>query len=122
MMATTPVALTQMKSKRVRAIAISSVKRSPLAPEISTIAESGFPGFEADTWYGVVVPGRTPADIVKRVSADINQALKSADAQAQLAQEGAQVAGGTPEQFGAFIASELKRWTQIIRAAGIEAN
>jgi tripartite-type tricarboxylate transporter receptor subunit TctC len=122
MMATTPVALSQMKSKRVRAIAISSVKRSTLAAEIPTIAESGFPGFEADTWYGFIAPARVRAALVTRINADVNQSLKGSDVRAQFADQGAEVAGGSPGEFGAFIESELKRWTQVIRAAQIEAN
>jgi tripartite-type tricarboxylate transporter receptor subunit TctC len=122
MMATTPVALGQMKAKRVRALAISSLKRSILAPDIPTIAESGFPRFEADTWYGVIAPARIPAALSAKISADINQSLKGGDVRAQLAEQGAEVAGGTPEQFGAFIESELARWTRVIRAAHIEAN
>jgi tripartite-type tricarboxylate transporter receptor subunit TctC len=111
-----------MKAKRVRALAISSLKRSILAPDIPTIAESGFPRFEADTWYGVIAPARIPAALSAKISADINQSLKGGDVRAQLAEQGAEVAGGTPEQFGAFIESELARWTRVIRAAHIEAN
>jgi tripartite-type tricarboxylate transporter receptor subunit TctC len=122
MMATAPVALTQMKAKRVRAIAISSRKRSSLAPDIPTIAESGFPGFEADTWYGVVAPARTPEAIVVKINADINQLLKSRDLPTLFAEQGAERAGGTPQAFRAFAESEVKRWTQVIRNAGIEAN
>jgi tripartite-type tricarboxylate transporter receptor subunit TctC len=122
MMATTPVALTQMKAKRVRALAISSPKRSTLAPDIPTIAESGFPGFEADTWYGLIAPARIPGVLSGRINADANQALRASEVRAQFAEQGAEIAGGTPEEFGAFIKSELARWTQVIRAAGIEAN
>jgi tripartite-type tricarboxylate transporter receptor subunit TctC len=122
MMATAPVALTQMKAKRVRAIAISSRKRSSLAPDIPTIAESGFPGFEADTWYGVVAPARTPEPIVTKINGDINQLLKSRDLQTLFAEQGAEPAGGTPQAFRAFAESEVRRWTQVIRNAGIEAN
>ncbi|HKA43835.1 MAG TPA: tripartite tricarboxylate transporter substrate binding protein [Burkholderiales bacterium] len=122
MMATTPVAITQMKAGRVRAIAISSRKRSALAPDIPTIAESGFPGFESDTWYGVLAPARTAPAIVAKINSDINQLLKTSDVQAQFGQQGAEPAGGSPEEFRAFAESEVKRWTKVIRAAGIEAN
>ncbi|MGZ5143243.1 MAG: tripartite tricarboxylate transporter substrate binding protein [Burkholderiales bacterium] len=122
MMATAPVALTQMKAKRVRALAISSRKRSSLAPDMPTIAESGFPGFEADTWYGVLAPARTPDAIVTKINADINQLLKSRDLQTLFAEQGAEPAGGTPQAFRAFAESEVRRWTQVIKAAGIEAN
>ncbi|MGZ5150609.1 MAG: tripartite tricarboxylate transporter substrate binding protein [Burkholderiales bacterium] len=122
MMAMAPVALTQMKAKRVRALAISSRKRSSLAPDMPTIAESGFPGFEADTWYGVLAPARTPDAIVTKINADINQLLKSRDLQTLFAEQGAEPAGGTPQAFRAFAESEVRRWTQVIKAAGIEAN
>ena len=122
MMATTPVALTQMKANRVRAIAVSSRKRSTLAPDLPTIAEAGFPGFETDTWYGVLAPARTPAAIVTKLNADINRMLKTRDAQAQLEREGAEVAGGSPQEFRAFAQSEIAKWTKVIRAAGIEPN
>src|SRR5262249_59798348 len=116
------VGITQMKAGRVRAIAISSRKRSALAPDIPTIAESGFPGFESDTWYGVLAPARTAPAIVAKINSDINQLLKTSDVQAQFGQQGAEPAGGSPEEFRAFAESEVKRWTKVIRAAGIEAN
>ena len=122
MMATTPVALAQIKANRVRPIAISSRKRSSLAPDLPTIAEAGFPNFETDTWYGVLAPVRTPAPIVKRLNSDIGQLLKSRDVQAQLEQQGAEVAGGTPQEFGAFAEAEVARWSKVVRAAGIELN
>jgi tripartite-type tricarboxylate transporter receptor subunit TctC len=120
MMATTPVALTQVQAKRVRALAVSSRKRSKLVPDLPTIAESGFPGFETDTWYGVLAPLRTPATIVAKINGDINQLLKSREVQAQFEQQGAEPAGGTPEEFRGFAEAELARWTKVIRAARIE--
>ena len=122
MMATTPVALTQIRANRVRALAVSSLRRSALVPDLPTIAEAGYPGFQTDTWYGVLAPGRTPAPIVKRLNSDIGQLLKSRDVQTQLEQQGAEVAGGTPQEFRAFAEAEVARWSKVIRAAGIEAN
>ena len=122
MMATTPVALSQIKANRVRPIAISSRKRSTLAPDLPTIAEAGFPGFETDTWYGVLAPLRTPANIVAKLNGDIGQVLRNRDFQVQLEQQGAEVAGGTPQEFRAFAEAEVARWSKVIRAAGIEPN
>ena len=122
MMATTPVALAQIKANRVRPLAVSSLKRSTLVPDLPTIAEAGYPGFQTDTWYGVLAPVRTPAPIVKRLNSDIGQLLKSRDVQAQLEQQGAEVAGGTPQEFGAFAEAEVARWSKVVRAAGIEPN
>ena len=122
MMATTPVALAQLKAGRVKAIAISSRKRSTLAPDVPTIAEAGFPGFETDTWYGVIGPARMPVAIVNKLNADINQLLKVRDVQVQLEQQGAEVAGGTPQEFLAFARAEIAKWAKAIKAANIEPN
>ncbi|MDB5927555.1 MAG: hypothetical protein JWN13_6491 [Betaproteobacteria bacterium] len=122
MMATTPVALSQMKANRVRAIAVASRKRSTLTPDLPTIAEAGFPGFEADTWYGVLAPAHTSAAIVNKLNGDIAQLLRNRDVQAQLEQQGAEVAGGSPQAFRTFAQAEVAKWSKAIRAAGIEPN
>jgi tripartite-type tricarboxylate transporter receptor subunit TctC len=119
MMATTPVALPQMKANRLRAIAISSRQRSPLAPGLPTIAEAGFPGFETDTWYGLLAPAGTPAAIIQRVNADTVRVLALPDMKIALEQQGAQPAGGTPEEFRRFIQSEIEKWGKAIRAAKV---
>jgi tripartite-type tricarboxylate transporter receptor subunit TctC len=120
MMATAPVALAQMRANRVRALAISSGRRSSLAPDLPTIAESGFPGFQTDTWYGVVAPAGTPAAIVARLNAEIGRVLASPDARALLEAQGAHPAGGSPEEFRAFLRSEIAKWAKVIAAAGIK--
>lgn len=122
MMATAPVALAQMRANRVRALAISSRERSSLAPDLPTIAEAGFPGFDTSTWYGVLAPARTPAAIVTRLNSDIGQLLKARDVQAQFAQQGAEAAGGSPQEFRAFIEAEIVKWGRVIKTAGIEPN
>jgi tripartite-type tricarboxylate transporter receptor subunit TctC len=119
MMATTPVALPQMKANRLRAIAISSPERSPLAPGLPTIAEAGFPGFETDTWYGLLAPADTPAAIVRRINADTTRVLELPDIKAALEQQGAQPAGGSPDEFRRFIQSEIEKWGKAIRAAKV---
>jgi tripartite-type tricarboxylate transporter receptor subunit TctC len=119
MMATIPVLLPQMKANRVRPLAISSLKRSPLMPELPTIAESGYPGFETDSWFGLLAPARTPAHIVRKVNADTTSALNAADLRAALAQQGAQPAGGTPEEFRRFMQAEIVKWRQVIMKANI---
>lgn len=120
MMATTPVASTQMKANRVRALALSSAKRSPLAPELPTIAEAGFPGFETDTWYGILAPARMPAALVQKINKDIARVLEISEVRTMLEQQGAQPAGGTPEEFGAFIRSEIAKWGKVIKSARVE--
>jgi tripartite-type tricarboxylate transporter receptor subunit TctC len=111
-----------MKANRVRAIGVSSRKRSALAPDLPTIGEQGLPGVETDTWYGVIAPARVPAAIVSKLNADVNRILKTSAAQVQLEQEGAEVAGGTPEEFRRFAESEVNRWSAVIKAAHIEPN
>jgi tripartite-type tricarboxylate transporter receptor subunit TctC len=119
MMATTPVSLPQIKANRVRGIAISSLLRSPLAPGMPTIAESGFPGFETDTWYGMLAPAGTPAAIVRRLNADTTRALALPDLKAALEQQGAQPAGGSPDEFRRFIQTETEKWAKAIRVAKV---
>ena len=119
MMATTPVALPQIKANRVRGIAISSRERSPLAPGMPTIAESGFPGFETDTWYGLLAPAGTPTALVRRLNADMTRTLEMPEVKKALEQQGAQPAGGTPEAFRRFIESEIEKWAKAIRLAKV---
>ncbi|HYC44950.1 MAG TPA: tripartite tricarboxylate transporter substrate binding protein [Burkholderiales bacterium] len=119
MMATVPVLLPQLKANRVRALAISSLKRSPLVPDLPTIAESGYPGFETDSWYGLLAPARTPASIVRKVNADTTAALESAELRAALAQQGAQPAGGTPQEFVRFVQKEIAKWREAIVKAKV---
>jgi tripartite-type tricarboxylate transporter receptor subunit TctC len=114
MMATVPVLLPHLKTRRVRPLAISSLKRSPLMPALPTIAEAGYPGFETDSWFGLLAPAGTPAEIVKKVHADTARALESADVRAALAQQGAQPGGGSPQEFAAFMRSEIVKWRQVI--------
>lgn len=119
MMATVPVLLPQVKAERVRPLAISSLKRSPLLPDLPTIAESGYPGFQTDSWYGLLAPRGTPADIVRRLNADTARVLDSADLKAALAQQGAQAGGGTPQEFLRFVQAEIVKWRKAIIAAKV---
>ena len=119
MLATVPVLLPQMQARRVRALGISSAKRSPLLPGLPTIAESGYPGFETDSWYGLLAPKGTPREIVQKVNADANRALQSADLRAALAQQGAQPAGGTSQEFQRYLEAETVKWRKAILAAKV---
>ncbi|HEV7392561.1 MAG TPA: tripartite tricarboxylate transporter substrate binding protein [Burkholderiales bacterium] len=119
MMATIPVLLPQMKANRVRPLAISSLKRSPLMAELPTIAESGYPGFETDSWFGLLAPAGTPANIVRKVNADTTSVLSSAELRAALAQQGAQPGGGTPQEFARFMQAEIVKWRHTIVKAHI---
>lgn len=119
MMATVPVLLPQVKANRVRPLAIASLTRSPLLPDLTSIAEAGYRGFETDSWFGLLAPSHTPARIVQKVNADANAVLSSADLVSALAQQGAQPAGGSSQEFGKFMQSEVAKWRNVIVKAKI---
>jgi len=113
-------ALPLAASGKLRALAVTSAKRSRLAPDLPTIAESGLPGFEVTGWYGLAAPAATAPAAVARLNAETNRALASADTVEQLRQQGLEPVGDTPEQAGAWIRSEVAQWTKVIRDAGIK--
>jgi tripartite-type tricarboxylate transporter receptor subunit TctC len=115
-------ALPFVKSGRLRVLAMSSAKRSPLLPDMVTIAESGYPDFEAITWYGLFAPAATPASIVTRLNADFVKILSSNDFKAWLADQGADAAPGTPDEFRAFMKAEIARYAPLIRKSGMRAD
>ncbi|MGE5526548.1 MAG: tripartite tricarboxylate transporter substrate binding protein [Rhodospirillaceae bacterium] len=110
------------KSARLRAFAVTGAKRAPGLPELPTMQEAGVKGYESSTWYGVLAPAGTPQDIVNKLNADIVAILKQPEIHDRLSQEGAEPVGNTPQQFGAFIKSEIEKWGKVIRAAGIKAG
>ncbi|MEA3024239.1 MAG: hypothetical protein QOK01_3091 [Alphaproteobacteria bacterium] len=113
-------ALPLAASGKLRALAVTSAKRSRLAPNLPTIAESGLPGFEVTGWYGLAAPAATAAPAVAQLNAETNRALASADTVEQLRQQGLEPVGDTPEQASAWIRSEVAQWTKVIRDAGIK--
>jgi tripartite-type tricarboxylate transporter receptor subunit TctC len=108
-----------VRAGRVRALGISSLERSPALPEVPTIASAGFPGFEAKEWYGLVAPAGTPVPIVARLNREIVRVMHLPDINARIAEQGAEIVADSPEQFGAFIKSELAKWTRIVRETGM---
>ncbi|MBL0148617.1 MAG: tripartite tricarboxylate transporter substrate binding protein [Ideonella sp.] len=117
-----PALLPHIKSGRLRALAVSSLTRLPSLPEVPTVAESGYAGFEADQWYGVVAPAGTPADVVNRLNAEINKALALPDVAHQLALEGAEPRPGPPQAFAEMIAREIPRWREVVRVGRIKPD
>ena len=105
---------------KVRALAVTSAKRSALAPELPTMIESGVPGFEVTGWYGLAAPAGTPKAIVERLNAETNRALQSSEIVEQFRVQGYEPIGGTPDQMNAQIRSDTAQWTKIIRDAGIQ--
>ena len=114
--------LASVRSGRLRALAMSSAKRSPVLPEMATVAESGYPGFEAITWYGLFAPAGTPPAIVSRLNAEFLKVLNAADFRAWLADQGADAAPGTPEDFAAFVKAEIARYAPLIRKSGMRPD
>jgi tripartite-type tricarboxylate transporter receptor subunit TctC len=112
----------QAKAGKVRALAITSLKRHPVAPDIPTMDESGFPGWETGPWFGIVLRAGTPEPILKRVHAEAVKALASVEIRDKLTAQGANVVGNTPEEFAAFIRAESARWGALVRRLGIKGD
>ena len=102
-----------VRNKRLVALGISTAKPSPLYPGLPTVAASGLPGYEADTWYGVLAPARVPTDIVARLNREINAILRTTDVREKLASQGADVAGSTPEEFAAILRRDIQKWAKV---------
>ncbi|MFL5072289.1 MAG: Bug family tripartite tricarboxylate transporter substrate binding protein [Xanthobacteraceae bacterium] len=111
-----------IQAGKLRALAVTSRKRSPLLPDLPTLAESGLPDYQAGSWYGILAPAGTPREIIERLHGAIVKALKQPDVAKRLAAEGAEVIGSTPGEFAAHIKSELARVGDVVRAAGIRAE
>ncbi|MGZ5662254.1 MAG: Bug family tripartite tricarboxylate transporter substrate binding protein, partial [Usitatibacter sp.] len=109
-----------VKGGRIRAIAVTSPKRLKNMPDVPTIAESGYPGFEAATWSGLVAPKGTPKAIVDRLNAEANKALRSPDMIAKLDLDGSEPLGGSPQRFAEFLKAEHAKWGAVIKEAGIK--
>src|SRR5262249_13488825 len=108
----------QIQAGRLRALAVTTPSRFPLLPDLPTIAESGFPGFEALAWNGVLVAAGTPKQIVTRLNAELNAVLKDAAVKSTLNAQGFELVGGTPEDFAQLIRSESDKWAPVIRKTG----
>jgi tripartite-type tricarboxylate transporter receptor subunit TctC len=115
-------ALPQVKSGRLRPIAVTSLKRSEIAPDIPTVAESGVPGFEAGTWYGIAAPAGTPRPIVDRLNSAIVRAVQLPDTREKLLAQGAEPMTGSAEQMGQFVRAEITRWAKVVKAANIRLD
>jgi tripartite-type tricarboxylate transporter receptor subunit TctC len=115
-------AMPQVKSGRLRALAVSGAHRSPAMPDVPTMIEAGVRGYESNTWYGVLAPRATPRPIVLTLNREIVAIIRLPEFKDRLLAEGAEPVGGSPEQFGEFIKSEIAKWSKVIRAAGIKAE
>jgi tripartite-type tricarboxylate transporter receptor subunit TctC len=111
-----------IKAKKLRALAITSAKRSPAFPELPTVAEAGVPGFEARQWYGVVAPAGTPGEIVTRLSGEIARIVQTPELRKHFLNEGSEPIGSTPEEFKAYIGAEIAKWAKVVEASGAQVD
>ena len=109
-------------SGRMRPLAVTSSKRAADLPNVPTIAENGYPGFEAPAWWAVLAPAKTPADVVKRMNEELNKALKNPEVAKKLDAQGIDIMGGTPAQAGAFIEKQMNIWSKVVKDNGIKAD
>ncbi len=122
MFATSASVVPYVRAGRLRALAITTARRSALMPELPTMSDSGVPGFEATTWHGVVVPVATPAPVVEFLNEEIRSVLKQPDLRERLGSLGAEVAAGTPKEFADYIAREIPKWAKLVRDSGATAD
>ncbi len=118
LMLDTTTCLPFIASGRMRALAVASKKRNPALPDVPTFDEVGLPGVYASSWYGLMAPAGTPRAVIDKLNAEANQVLQSPDMKKRMAEFGAEIGGGTPEEFGQFIVSEIKRYESIVKLSG----
>ena len=114
-------AMPQVKNGRLRAIAVTSTKRSAAVPELPAIAET-VPGYEASGWYAALAPAATPRELISKINNDMNRIMKMPDVMQRLAGDGVEAVGSTPDQFGAYLRSEIAKWGKVVQASGAKAD
>jgi tripartite-type tricarboxylate transporter receptor subunit TctC len=120
--ASTPGSVSLLKAGKLKSIAVTSAKRIGVLPEVPTVAESGVPGYEASVWYGIVVPAKTPRDIVTKLNTEIGKILKERANRDKIAAADFEVTSTTPAEFGEFIRAETAKWTKVVKASGARAE
>ncbi len=122
MFATIPSVIAHIRAGTLTAVAVSSAKRSRSMPEVPTVAERGYPGFDASSWFGLFAPKGTPPAIVAELNKATNEYLADKGTEAKMVDEGADPAGGSPEKFAAFVKSEFEKWRAVVRESGASAD
>ena len=122
MFATIPSVIQHVRAGSLRAIAVTSGRRSPALPDIPTVAEAGYPGFEASSWFGFVAPTGTPGPIIRKLHALIADIVRMPDINEQLSSQGADPVGSTPEEFGQYMQRETEKWAKVVKASGIRLD
>jgi len=114
--------LPYVKSRRLNALAVTNPKRSPIVPDVPTVAESGLAGFEALQWFGVLAPAGTPRELVTRLNGDIIKTLRLPDVRERMAALGAEVVGSSPEQFASFQKADAAKWAKVVKESGAKID
>ena len=117
-----PSSLPQVRAGKLRGIAVASSRRSPVLPDLPTVAEGGLTGFAADSWFGIMVPAGTPKDIIARLNAEVIKALDSAEVKDIITKQGGEVRGSSPEGMAAQISSDREKWGKVVRDSGAKAD
>ena len=117
-----PATLPQVKAGKLAALGVTGAARSPVAPEYPTVAELGYPGFEVTSWYGVLVPVRTPVAIVARLNTELLKILRAPDVVELMKRQGLDVIGSTPAEFAAHLKTEVAKWAAVVKTAGIKVD
>jgi tripartite-type tricarboxylate transporter receptor subunit TctC len=119
MVSTFASAMPHVKNGRLRALGVTSAKRSPAAPDVPTLIEAGVPGYDYSTWYGVLAPAGTPRAVIDKLNRTLRSTLALEDMKRKLEAQGVDPLAGTPAEFGSYLKSETEKWTKVVRAAGI---
>lgn len=117
-----PPAMPHVKAGKLRALAVTTTKRSPAAPEVPTMVESGMPGFDISNWFAYFVPAGTPAAVISRLNTEVNRGLKFQDVKDKLASVGAETVGTTPDQLAKFVRAESDKFAKLIKASGAKGT
>jgi tripartite-type tricarboxylate transporter receptor subunit TctC len=117
-----PLPLPHIKAGKLRGLAVTAAQRSPSLPELPTLAEAGVPGFDVSSWYGIYAPAGLPQDMLAKLNAAFNEALRAPEIRERLTAQGWTVTGGTPEQFAAHTQAELERWARVVKSANVRID
>jgi tripartite-type tricarboxylate transporter receptor subunit TctC len=117
-----PLPLPHIKAGKLRGLAVTAAQRSPSLPELPTLAEAGVPGFDVSSWYGIYTPAGLPPDILAKLNAAFNEALRTSEIRERLTAQGWTVTGGTPEQFATHTQAELERWARVVKSANVRID
>jgi tripartite-type tricarboxylate transporter receptor subunit TctC len=121
-MSSVPTAISQLKGGKMRALAVTSAKRSVILPDVPSINEAGYKGFDANTWFGLAAPAGTPPNVIARLNTEVNRVLQMPDVREKIRAEGGDVLGSTPEVFGSLIKNDLVTWGKIVRQSGARVD